>query len=65
MPTKLLPLVLRNLFRSKTRFLATTGCCVIAAVIISFFLTAQHSFTQITEASRSNETLVMSVRDSY
>ena len=55
MLTKFLPLVFKSLTRSKTRLVATTGCCLIAAAIVGFFLAAQHSLdSMLTAASESD-----------
>ena len=65
MPGKLSGLVLKNLFRSRTRLAATTGCCVIAGVIISFFLTAEHSLNSMVRSAGSGVNLVTTQKDRY
>ena len=65
MPTKLLPLMLKNLYRSKTRLLTTTGCCTIAAAILSFFLAAQHSFSRMMCSAADRSNLVLTQKDRY
>ncbi|MGB2823272.1 MAG: hypothetical protein WBF17_19985 [Phycisphaerae bacterium] len=65
MPGKLLPLVLKNVLRSKTRLLATVGCCMISAAIICFFVTADSSLAKITEDAASSQNLVLTQKDRY
>ena len=40
-----LPLVLKNLLRSKTRLIATVGGCAVAAFVVCFFLSSEHSLS--------------------
>ncbi len=65
MAAKLLPLVIKNMFRSKTRLIATIGCCLIAATIICFLLTAQNSLVRITQSAGDHQNLVMMQKDRY
>ena len=65
MPGKLLPLIFKSLLRSKTRLIATTGCCVIAAVIVGFFLSAEHSLSGMLESAGESTNLVMMQKDRY
>jgi hypothetical protein len=61
----LLPLVLKGLLRSKTRLAATTGCCLIAAAIVAFFLTAEHSLNAMLRSAGDSANLVMTQKDRY
>ena len=65
MSGKLFGLVLKNLFRARTRLAATTGCCMIAGVIITFFLTAEHSLNSMMNATGSSMNLVTTQKDRY
>lgn len=65
MPGKLLPLIFKSLLRSKTRLAATTGCCLIAAVIVGFFLSAEHSLSGMLESAGESTNLVMAQKDRY
>jgi hypothetical protein len=53
------------MFRSKTRLIATTGCCVISALIVCFLLTAQNSLARVTQSAGDNQNLVMMQKDRY
>ncbi|MCP4377948.1 MAG: hypothetical protein GY794_17440 [bacterium] len=65
MITKLLPLIIKNMFRSKTRLVATIGGCLISALIICFLLTAQNSLARVTQSAGDNQNLVMMQKDRY
>jgi hypothetical protein len=65
MSGKFLPLVLKSLLRSRTRLVATTGCCLIAAAIVAFFLAAEHSLDSMVLAARKSANLVMTQKDRY
>lgn len=65
MPGRLTPLILKSLLRSKTRLVATAGCCLIAAAIVSFFLAAEHSLDSMLTAVRGSTNLVMTQKDRY
>lgn len=65
MPVNVLPLVLKNLLRSKTRLVATVGCCLIAAAIVEFFVAAEHSLSGMMQAAGGNSVLVMTQKDRY
>ena len=65
MPGRFLPLILRNLYRSKTRLIATTGCCTIAAAILAFFLAAEHSFSGLLASTANSSNLVLTQKDRY
>ena len=62
---KLLPLIVKGLFRSKTRLFATTGCCLVAALIICFFLTAENSLRRVGRSAGDGLNLVMTQKDRY
>lgn len=65
MAPKLLPLIIKNMFRSKTRLVATTGCCLISALIVCFLLTAQNSLARVMQSTGDNQNLVMMQKDRY
>ena len=66
MPDKFLRLVLRSLFRSRTRLLATVGGCTIAAIIVCFFLAAGSSIERLTaQAEDDGSVLVVTQKDRY
>ncbi len=65
MTAKLLPLIIKNMFRSKTRLMATIGCCLISSLIICFLLTAQNSLARVTQNVGDNQNLVMMQKDRY
>ena len=52
MASKLLTLAIKNMFRSKTRLVATTGCCIISSLIVCFLLTAQYSLGRVMQSDR-------------
>ena len=65
MLSRLSPLILRNLYRSRTRLIATTGCCMIAGAILAFFVAADHSFTGFLKSTTDSSNLVMTQKDRY
>jgi len=65
MPTRLLPLLLRNLVRSRTRLLATAGGCAVAAFVSAFFLTAQVSLSRLLAHEDGRTTLVVTQKDRF
>ncbi len=65
MASKLLTLAIKNMFRSKTRLIATTGCCIISALIVCFLLTAQNSLGRVMASAGDSQNLVMMQKDRY
>jgi len=65
MALKLLTLAIKNMFRSKTRLAATTGCCIISSLIICFLLTAQNSLGRVMGSAGDSQNLVMMQKDRY
>jgi len=65
MAVKLLRMVVKNLFRSRTRLVATTGCCLVSGLIICFLLTAQNSLGRVMRSAGDNQNLVMMQEGRY
>jgi len=65
MTFKIIPLMTKSLFRSRFRLIATTGCCLIAGLIISFSLMAEHSLGVGMQSSGEGLNLVMAEKDKY
>jgi len=65
MPKKFLLLVLRNIFRSKTRAMVTIIGCITGAFIISFFVTAEHSLGRMLHNVGSESNLIITQRDRF
>ncbi len=65
MSIRLLPLLLKNLLRSKTRLLATVGGCAVAAFVVAFFLTAQFSLASLLLQEEGRVNLVVAQKDRY
>ncbi len=65
MQTSLLPIILRNTVRSKTRLVATVGCCLIAASIVGFFGAASSSLSGMLTSAGQSANLVMTQKDRY
>ena len=62
---KMIPLVLKNMLRSRTRLIATVGGCAIAAFIVCFFLASQQSLNSILSSAASMSNVVVSERDKF
>ena len=62
---KLVPLIFKNLIRSRTRFFATIGGCVIAGFVVCFFLAAKSSLAQMLTARTEAATLLVSQKDRW
>jgi hypothetical protein len=58
-------LVARNLLRSKTRLVATTGGCAVAAFVVCFFLSAEHSLSRVLETAAGSANLIVRAKDRY
>ncbi len=65
MSPRFLKLMLRNLVRSRTRLIATTLGCTIAAFIIVFFLASQNSIARMLTAAKENSNLVVTQKDRW
>ena len=65
MSGKIAPLVYKNLFRSKTRLLATVGGCAIGAFIVCFFLAADSSLERMKRQTQSAANLIMTQQDRF
>ena len=62
---RLLPMVMRNLVRSKTRLIATAGGCAVAAFVVCFFLTAESSLSRVVSAASDDANLIVRQKDRY
>jgi hypothetical protein len=60
-----LPLVLKNLLRSKTRLIATVGGCAVAAFVVCFFLSSEHSLSRVVVSASNNANLIVRGKDRY
>ncbi len=65
MPSKLILVILRNLFRSKTRLIITTVGCALAAFVTCFFLSAEDSLSRITETAGRDANIIVRQKDRY
>ena len=65
MNARILPLMFKALVRNKLRLLVTTGCCVIAGLIISFSLVAESSLARVAEGATGSMNLVLTQKDRY
>lgn len=65
MSPRFVKLVFRNLIRSRTRLIATTVGCALAAFIICFFLASQNSLARILDATKTGSNLVVTQKDRY
>lgn len=62
---RMIPLVLRNLCRSRTRLVATVLGCFVAGAIVSFFLAADHSLENMLRQASGSNTLIVKQKDRY
>lgn len=62
---RLLPLIIKNLLRSRVRFFATSFGCAIAAFIVAFFLAADFSVGRILRQAESANQIIVSQLDKY
>ena len=65
MSIRLLPFLMKNLLRSKTRLVATVGGCAVAAFVVAFFLTAQFSLASLLLQEEGRVNLVVTQKDRY
>lgn len=65
MLTKIFPLILRNMVRSKTRFLATLGGCAIATFVLGFFFSAGHSIDNLLDSADGEQNIVVRQKGKY
>ena len=65
MPVKLFSLIVRNLFRSKTRMFTTVLGCTIGAFIVCFFLTVERSLEGMLKTVKSDSNLIITQQDRY
>ncbi|MHC4915576.1 MAG: hypothetical protein ACYTGB_08800 [Planctomycetota bacterium] len=65
MSAKTLSLVFRNLFRSRTRLLATAVGCAIGAAVICFFSAAENSLDRMMNAAGGASNLIAIQKDRY
>ncbi len=65
MAMKLIPFVIKNLLRSKTRLLATAGGCAVAAFIICFFLATGGSLNSMLARAGTSQNLIITQKDRY
>ncbi len=62
---RLLPFILKNMRRSKTRLAATLGGCLVASFIVCFFLAADHSMKTMLKQAGASENLIVKQKDRY
>ena len=62
---RLLPFMLKNLFRSKTRLISTVGGCAVAAFIVCFFMTVDHSLSTMLSLAEGSNNLIVTQKDHY
>lgn len=62
---RLIPYLLKNLFRSRTRLAATVIGCFVAGAIASFFLAADHSLDNMLRQTAGSNTLIVKQKDRY
>lgn len=59
MPDKFLSLIIKNIFRSKIRAFATVFGSIMGALIICFFVTAEHSLDRLIEKVGVDSNLII------
>lgn len=64
-PDKMILLAVRNLKRSKTRSFATITGCGIAAFIVCFFVSAEHSMDQLLYDKSADTILIVKQQDRF
>lgn len=62
---KLLAIIVRNIFRSRTRLAITTIGCALAAFITCFFIAAEKSLSNMTEAAGNDANIIVRQKDRY
>jgi hypothetical protein len=60
-----LPLIFKNLLRSKTRLIATVGGCAVAAFVVCFFLSSEHSLSRVVVSASDSANLIVRGKDKY
>jgi putative ABC transport system permease protein len=65
MKTRLIPLILKNIARHRVRMVVTTGCCLIAGLIVSFALMAEKSLGDAVNNTGEGQNLIMTQKDRY
>ena len=65
MAVKIFPLMIKSMFRSRMRLFVTTGCCLIAGLIIGFSLMAEHSLSRVMQDPGDGLNLVLTQKDRY
>ena len=65
MLSKLLAMIVRNVFRSRTRLAVTTFGCAVAAFVTCFFLAAENSLSRMTDAAKQDANIVVRQKDRY
>ena len=62
---RLLPLIAKNLRRSRTRLAATLGGCLVASFIVCFFLAADHSLRTMLRQAAGTSNLIVKQKDRF
>ena len=62
---KLFMITFRNMFRSGTRLLITSLGCAVAAFVICFLLSAEHSINQMTDSAGRDANIIVREKDRY
>ena len=65
MPRKLLTLIFRNVFRSKTRLVITVLGCAVAGFVTCFLLSAEESLTRMTDSAGKDANIIVRQKDRY
>ncbi|MFC1479346.1 hypothetical protein ACFL6F_02010 [Planctomycetota bacterium] len=65
MSSKFIPLLIKNLMRSRTRLIVTVGACAFAAFIVCFFLAADYSLTSMLHIAGDSDNLIVTQKDRY
>ncbi len=65
MPSRLFAMILRNLFRSRTRLVVTVLGCMIAAVVICFFMSAEQSLQSALGTAQEDANLIVRQKDRF
>ncbi len=65
MPARLLEIIVRNLFRSRTRLVITVFGCALGAFVTCFFLSAEKSLDRMTNAASKDANIVVRQKDRY
>lgn len=65
MPHKLLIMIFRNIFRSRTRLFITLLGCAVAAFVACFFFSAEYSLRKMTDAASKDSNIIVRQKDRY